>query len=121
MRASEPVFGGPVKRLVEFSLEQGGSVLVEVDESPAGPVTRGLGKDRLGVAEHGDKTFEPTTAAVAPTATSLIPRLRSTDDRPDEIGVEFGVQLSAQEGAFIASWRPKLRVSMTWRGGSVSG
>ena len=92
-----------MKRLVEFPLEQGGSVLVEVDEPPAGPVTRGLGKDRLGVAEHGDKTFEPTTAAVAPTATSLIPRLRSTDDPPDEIGVEFGVQLSAQEGAFIAS------------------
>ena len=112
-----------MKRLVEFPLEQGGSVLVEVDEPSAGPVTRGLGKDRLGVAEHADKTFEQATAAVAPAATSLIARLRSTDDPPDEIGVEFGVQLSAQGGAFIASMaaQANFRVSMSWRGGAVSG
>ena len=35
-----------VKRLVEFPLELGGSVLVEVDEPPGGPVMRGIGKDR---------------------------------------------------------------------------
>ena len=35
-----------MERLVEFPLEQGGSVLVEIDEPPDGPVMRGLGKDR---------------------------------------------------------------------------
>jgi len=106
-----------MKRLVEFSLDQGGSVLVEVDDPPAGPVMRGLGKDRSALVEEADKTFEDATAAVTPAARNLIARLRSIDDPPDEIEVEFGVQLSAQTGAFIASVAAEanFRVSITWR------
>ncbi len=109
-----------MKRLAEFPLEQGGSVLVEIDEAPAGPAMRGLGKDRPALAERADKTFEEATAAVAPAARSLLARLRSTGDRPDEISIEFGVQLSAQTGAFIASAAAaaNFKVSMTWRDGS---
>jgi hypothetical protein len=107
-----------VKRLVEFPLEQGGSVLVEVDE-PAGPVMRGLGKDHPSLVERTDKTFEQATASVTPAARSLIARLRSIEDPPDEVGTEFGVQLSAQSGAFIASVAAEANftVSMTWRRG----
>jgi hypothetical protein len=115
--------GCVVKQLAEFPLKQGGSVLVEIDEPPAGPVTRGVGKDRLSVAEQADKTFEEATAAVTPAAASLIARLRSVDDPPDEVGIEFGVQLSAQTGAFIASVAAEanFKVSMTWRRGAASG
>jgi len=106
-----------VKRLVEFPLEQGGSVLIEIDESPAGPVTRGLGKAYPALVEQADKTFEDATATVTPAALSLIARLRGIDDPPDEVGIEFGVQLSAQAGAFIASaaGQANFVVSMTWR------
>jgi hypothetical protein len=106
-----------MKRLVDFPLDQGGSVLVEIDEPPVGPTTRGLGRDRSGVVEEADKTFEQATAAVTPAARSLIARLRSMEDAPDEVGVEFGVQLSAQTGAFIASVAAaaNFKVSMTWR------
>jgi hypothetical protein len=112
-----------MKRLVEFPLEQGGSVLVEVDELSTGPVMRGLGKDHLTVAERTDKTFEEATAAVIPAAGSLIARLRSIDYPPEEIGVEFGVQLSAQTGAFIASVAAEanFKVSMIWRRDIVKG
>jgi hypothetical protein len=44
-----------VKRLVEFPFEQGGSVLIEIDEPPATPVTRGLGKDYPALVEQADK------------------------------------------------------------------
>lgn len=106
-----------MKRLVEFPLEQGGSVLVEVDEAAAGPVTRGLGRDRSALVEEADKTFEDATAAVTPAAQSLIARLRAMDDAPDEVEVQFGVQLSAQTGAFIASVAAEasFTVSITWR------
>jgi len=106
-----------VKRLVEFQFDQGGSVLVEVDEAPAGPVVRGLGKDRSTLVEEADKTFEDATAAITPAARSLIARLRSIEDAPDEVGIEFGVRLSAQTGAFIASVAAEanFKVSMTWR------
>jgi len=112
-----------MKRLVEFALDQGGSVLVEVDEALPGPVMRGIGKDQSTLVEKADKTFEDATAAVIPAARSLIGRLRSVDNPPDEVGIEFGVQLSAQTGAFIASVAAEanFKVSMTWRRGTVSG
>lgn len=105
-----------MKRLVEFKLDQGGSVVVEVDDPLGGPVMRGLGKDRSALVEKADETFEGATAAVTPAARSLIARLRSLDDAPDEVTVEFGVQLSAQTGAFIASvaTEANFKVSMTW-------
>lgn len=106
-----------MKRLVEFPLAQGGSVLIEVDESP-GPVMRGIGKGSPSLAERTDKTFEEATAAVTPAAASLIAQLRSISNPPAEIEIEFGVQLSAQTGAFIASAAAaaNFKVSMTWRG-----
>lgn len=113
-----------MKRLVEFALDQGGSVLVEVDEPSEGPATRGLGKDRTALIEEADKTFEHATAAVTPAARSLLARLRSIEDPPDEVGIQFGVQLSAQAGAFVASVaaQANFTVSMTWRRhGGVGG
>jgi hypothetical protein len=106
-----------VKRLVEFPLEQGGSVLIEIDEPPASPVTRGLGKDPPALVEKADKTFEDATATITPAARSLIARLRAIDDPPDEVRIDFGVELSAQTGAFIASvaGRANFTVSMVWR------
>jgi Trypsin-co-occurring domain 1 len=106
-----------VKRLVEFPLEQGGSVLIEIEEPPASPVTRGLGKDHRALVEQADKTFEDATATITPAARSLIARLRAIDDPPDEVRIDFGVELSAQTGAFIASvaGRANFAVSMIWR------
>jgi hypothetical protein len=105
-----------MKRLVEFSLDEGGSVLVEVDEPPPGSVMRGIGNGRS-VVEKAGQTFEDATAAVTPAARSLIARLRSIDNPPDEVQIGFGVQLSAQSGAFIAAVAAdaNFTVSMTWR------
>ena len=113
--------GGLIKRLVEFPLDQGGSVLIEVDEPPAGPTMRGLGKDRSTLVEKAGETFEDATSAVTPAARSLLARLRSIEDPPDEVGIEFGVQLSAQTEAFIASVAAEanFKVSMTWRRGAA--
>jgi hypothetical protein len=110
-----------MKRLVEFPLDEGGTVLVEVEEPSQGPVMRGFGKDQPSLVEKVDKTFEDATAAVTPAARSLIARLRSIDDPPDEVGIEFGVQLSAQSGAFVASVAAEanFKVSMTWRRGAA--
>ncbi len=117
MQVAQFLVGELMKRLVEFPLDRGASVLVGVDEQPAGPVTRGLGKDCSVLVEEAGKTFEDATGAVTPAARSLIARLRSIEDAPDEVGIEFGVQLSAQTGAFIASVAAEanFKVSMTSR------
>jgi|SRR5215467_5646171 hypothetical protein len=117
------VLGSLVKRLVEFPLEDGGTVVVEVDEPPGIPVTRGIGKDHSALVGEADKTFEAATAAVTPAARSLIARLRAIDNPPDEVSIQFGVQLSAQTGAFIASAAAaaNFTVSMTWRRRDTAG
>jgi len=108
-----------VKPLVEFPLEQGGSVLVEIDAPPAG--LRGHGRDQPTLAERTDETFEGATAAVTRAAASLIARLRSISSLLAEIGIESGVQLSAQTGAFIASAgaAADFKVPVAWRGGAA--
>lgn len=103
-------------RLVEFPLQDGGSVLVQVDEAAPGPVTRGLG-DRAVLTEQAGHTFEEAIGRVQPAAQSLISRLRALADAPDEVGLEFGLELSAEAGAFIASASStaNFRVMLTWR------
>ena len=108
-----------MRRLVEFPLEEGGSVLVEVDDvASSGPATRGLRDQR--VTETAQQSFEQAVSHVQPAANALLVRLRSMADAPDEVVVEFGLQLSAEAGAFIASASSSatFTVSLTWRRGS---
>jgi hypothetical protein len=103
-------------QLVEFPLEDGSSVLVEVNAAAVGPVTRGLG-DRHRLPQQAQQTFEQSVARVQPAAQALISRLRALADAPEEIGVEFGLELSAEAGAFIAaaSSTANFKVTLTWR------
>lgn len=91
-----------MKRLAEFSVVEDGRAVVVVDDPPEGTVTRGLGNGRYALVRMADKTFGDATTAITPAVRSLIARLRSFEDPPDEVGIGFGVQLSAQSGAFIA-------------------
>jgi Trypsin-co-occurring domain 1 len=105
-----------MSRLVEFPLQDGGTVLVQVDEAAAEPATRGLGDRRL-VTEQAQQTFEQAIARVQPAAQALISPLRALADAPEEVGVEFGLELSAEAGAFIAaaSSTASFKVTLTWR------
>jgi Trypsin-co-occurring domain 1 len=105
-----------MSRLVEFPLQDGGAILVQVDEAAAGPVTRGLGDRRL-VTEQAQQTFEHAIARVQPATQALISRLRDLANVPNEVGVELGLELSAEAGAFIASASSAANFKMTlnWR------
>jgi hypothetical protein len=91
-----------MKRLIEFPLEDGSSMLVEVDEpeSAGGVVKAARGSD---VVEKSQKTFEEAMDKVKPAAAAIIAKLRTLHDAPDEIEVQFGLKLSAAAGAFLAS------------------
>ncbi len=68
------------------------------------------------VTGNAERTFEQAIGQVEP-AHALITRLRGLADAPDEVAFEFGVELSAEVGAFIAaaSTPANFRVSLTWR------
>jgi hypothetical protein len=90
-----------VSKVVEFPLESGGSVLVDVDESSRdGALRRGLGPTEL--FERADKSVEAAFARVQPAAAALVEELRAVADPPDAIEVTFGIRLSGEVGAVIA-------------------
>lgn len=104
-------------QLVEFPLEGGGSVFVEVDEvrSPDGAVRRGLSPTDL--VAKADETVEAAFARVKPAATALVTALRDLVDAPDEIQLTFGIRLSGEVGAVIAktSADANFEVQMSWK------
>ena len=116
-----------MKRLVEFPLQEGGTLLVEVDEPEgyAETTTRGGVVKASRPSEIADKakdTFEDALDKIKPAAQSIIGKLRELHDAPDEIGVEFGIKLSAEAGAFIASAgvEANYKVTLKWTKSSAS-
>jgi Trypsin-co-occurring domain 1 len=105
-----------VKRLIEYPLNDGSSVLVEVDEEARGGVVRRGGPSEV-VAEKVTQTFETALEKIRPAAVELIAQFRNLSAPPQIAVVEFGVKLSAEAGAFIASvaTEANFKVTLTWR------
>jgi hypothetical protein len=104
-----------VKRIVEFPLERGGSVFIESDEpEPAGAVRVGRAD---GVPEKAKQTFEQSLETVRTVAGALLAKVDELAERPDELQIEFGVKLSGEIGAILASAKAEANysVTMTWR------
>lgn len=102
--------------LLAVPLEDGGTVLVEINETggPAGGVVKaGRPGERLGrAAQSMEAALAPITAA----ARAALGQLRKAG--PDEVTVEFGVQFRAELGAVISrsSGECNLKVTMRWGG-----
>jgi len=108
-----------MKRLVEFALEDGGSILVQIDEPESGGTVRAGREETI---EKARETFEDALNKVLPAAKSVVERLRNRGGNPDEIEVNFGINLSAQAGAFIASATAEANFGVTvrWTGAGAS-
>ena len=55
-------------------------------------------------------------------ASGIVSKLRSIADSPDEVQVEFGVELSAEAGAIVskAGGSCQLTVTLTWAPGETN-
>jgi hypothetical protein len=102
-----------LRKLVEFRLEDGSSLLVEA-ESADREITRGGRAEGLTV--EASESFEGALRRVQPAAVAIVERLRGLSDAPEEIEVEFGIQLSAEVGAFVAraAGEANFRVALRW-------
>ncbi len=106
-----------MKRIVEFPLESGDSILVEVDE----PNDRiGLGDE---ITEKAQKTFESALNAIKPVASTVINKVRSLNEPADEVEVKFGIKMTAGLGAVIASGNGEVNYEITlkWKQESKNG
>ncbi len=104
-----------MKYIVEFPLENGGTIKVEADETKP---TRGVqDAGRAGdVVQRAKQTFEDALDQIKPGTEVLLQRLASLSEGPDEIEVEFGLKLSAEAGAFIANGKVEANytVKLKW-------
>lgn len=91
-----------MKRLVEFPLEDGTSLLVEVEESDAEGLRR-VSRQDPNLIERAQQTLEKSLERVKPTAQAILEKLRELQDAPDEVEVQFGLNLSAAAGIVLAS------------------
>jgi hypothetical protein len=90
-----------MKRLVEFPLEDGTTMLVEIEEPDQGGLVKASRtSDAIAKAQQ---TLEKSLEKVQPAAQFVIQQLRKLHDAPDEIQVVFGLKLSAEAGAVLAS------------------
>jgi hypothetical protein len=106
-----------MKHLIEFLLENGDCVLVEVDNDSDGykgliPAARGDD-----IPQKALITFEAAIDKVKPVASTIIKKLRSISDSPDEVEVEFGIKLNAEAGAVVAAAgiEANYHVTLKWK------
>ena len=106
-----------MKHLVEFPLQEGGSIVVEVDEPESEGAVRAAREDTIVKAKE---TLEEALNNVLPVTKSIVEKLRSIGNKPDEIEVTFGVSLNTAVGAVIASASAAANFSVTmhWTGTS---
>ena len=111
-----------MKHLVEFPLEDGGTITVEVDEPDAGGhLTRGL--NPLESTDKASRTFEAALEKIKPAAAVIIAKLRDISNPPRQLEVEFGLKMSAGAGVFIASavTEANFKVTLTWKSEEQKG
>ena len=112
-----------MRTLVEFPLEGGGTVIVDVDEPDGrlsgepvrGDIARAFGRQEI--VTRTQETFEAAFARIQPAAAAALGSLRDLADRPQEIEIEFGIQLTAEIGAIVAhtAAEANFRVTLRWK------
>jgi hypothetical protein len=104
-----------MKQLIEFSLETGDTILVEIEKPQSGSGVVPAGRAGEIVAK-ASQNFEAALGKIKPAAETIITKLRELSDTPDKIQVEFGVNLSADAGAIIAATGVKanFKVILAW-------
>lgn len=106
-------------QLVTYTTDDGEEVTIQVADAqgPSELVTRGWGGGTGDVVARAELGLDGALSRIQPAVRSLVSQLRSNTEGPDELQVEFGIQLSAGVGAFIsAGTTANFRVVMTWRG-----
>jgi hypothetical protein len=112
----EPLdFREDIGRLIGFPLEDGGSILVQVAAGAAGPVTPNWVTGTRWPSRPGIRSSRRSLACSRPRLVWSVGCALA--DAPEEIGVEFGPEFSAEAGAFMASASSaaNFRVTLIWR------
>lgn len=104
-----------MEQLMEYPLESGGSILIEVAETKS--VSGTTRAKREGIPEKASITFEDAIDKIKPTVASVMRKFRDLNDKPDEVAVEFGLKLTANANVIITSGglEANFKVTLIWK------
>ena len=92
------------KEIAQFTLEDGTPFLVEIEESESPSVERVANVDIGEQVVQVKQSFERALDKVIPVAATALNRVRRGLTTPaEEVEIKFGVKLTAEAGAIIAS------------------
>ena len=106
-----------MRRLVEFVVPGGDTLLVEVDEPEGtGPRPAGVGGNAIERATMG---LDQAIAKIRPLAELLLLELQALTRRPDQVSVELGIKLNAAAGIVIANTAVEgnCKITLSWKQG----
>jgi hypothetical protein len=112
-----------MKHLVELPLEDGGSVVMQVEEPEGGMVRAARPGEIVAKTTY---TFQQAMERVRPAAEAigdaLVVRLRDLSVPPDEVSVMFGLGLNTEAGVFFASVGTEATFSVTlvWKRSGIT-
>ncbi|MFC4536980.1 CU044_2847 family protein [Sphaerisporangium dianthi] len=102
--------------LVRISLDNGGTVVAEVDRSdiPSDSVVLAAVEPGRAVA-HVSRVLEGSLQSIRPAIAGLIDVLK--DSGPDTVAVEFGIKLGGETGVILAKGTAEVtfKVNLEWR------
>lgn len=102
-----------MRRYVEFELEAGGTIIVEVNEGAEGALIPAGVEE---IVTRASQTFEQAFAKVTSIANVVIDKLTGLSQPPKEVEVTFGLTLSAEAGVVVAaaSGEANYTVTLKW-------
>jgi Trypsin-co-occurring domain 1 len=106
-----------MKRFVAFKLDDGSSIVVEVEEPETGGGTVRAGRGPADMVENAKHTFDNALEKIHSATESAITKLRNLSEKPNEITMEFGFNFSAEFGAIIAkaTTDANYKVTLNWK------
>lgn len=91
-----------MSQLTQFSLEDGTTFLVEVEDPESESIERVSVLPGQTVVK-AQQTFEKALDTIKPVAATIISKLKEIKTPADEVQVKFGIKLTADAGAVFTS------------------
>jgi hypothetical protein len=106
-----------MKQLFEFPLEHhGSSITVEIEEAGT---EQGVDRAGLGdqVIKRATQSFEAALDKMKPVVNAVMSKLQELTSSMDEVGLEFGLKMSAKAGIVLAAGdvEANFKVSLKWK------
>ena len=90
------------KSLAQFDLDDGDTVLVEVDELDVSSIER-VGTSSGQFVLKAKQSFDQALETLMPLANSITRKLKKLETPAEEVEVKFGLKLSAEVGVILTS------------------